>query len=970
MGKIWNTFSLFLVLCALVFLGVRAEEETEEVADLACKGFSFLTGDYVEDRNEYLLADYFKFSYLGAEIPAEIGRAFLTILNAQQRQQIWTLAGDMKPEIEEYWSSRGQLRQLFYKSLIEGAALDAKTIGNMNFLVYHHEGTIGLTKAKAFRSIYRSLTEDQKAELQALRASPQNPRIDPLNEIFPGGKDEDGLIENISEEGFAWLTGGAPNFDAFSVVYKHRLSSYFGLNKLKEENPSLTINQICATVSLSYIQVLPPFTEGILERALRVKAPLIKDFLDTYELLIVDVYSILNAESFDVELIEGVVYEYHDLVSGLDTKIALLETSTYISLGCSLNAKGFECLQQVRENINSPRCVYELTAKSQPPRSVQISEPDQELGFAEDRVSKDGVLDTVLNFDVHYYDGPIASFVTRGYDNSIPGPTMRVRRGDVMKIKLNNNLGPHSTNDPVSHNTYNYPNRTNLHTHGLHVSGDGIADNVLLSIEPGDSFDYVIEIPSDHAGGTFWYHPHRHGSTFLQVAQVASGMIIVEDEPGDVPDTIFNMVDVPLMIQHVKLTGVNNVQTIAQASTPPDELWSQNLKGYVAGTNDSAYNFVLVNGQYHPKYTMTLSQWYRFRLAFGGHSQYLYLHVNDTACEMKLLAKDGIYVADAPRPITYVLIPPGGRADVAIRCNAVGSFFLRSIGTIQADTITAELVTQVLRLDVTSPSLSPDAMKPSKYRTLSTIQPCQASAVSTLVDSELPPLDPFSAFRPQYLWDLRSLTPDDIGGRFSLSVTGGTINGIPFSPPPDYQANITIGQVHEWTLTGVGVHPLHVHINPMQIISGADDGDYYKIGDFHDTLRVLSSITNTANVRFQADRFAGNMVFHCHILPHEDLGMMGIAYINGEEGTVWVPPSSYEPPSKSDPSDNDNNKPGEDPSTVNPLSHKVFSLTVALSVCVVSVSLVAIFFGVKKAYPYLVGAKEGYSKVDSPGYQL
>src|SRR5258708_39789220 len=72
---------------------------------------------------------------------------------------------------------------------------------------------------------------------------------------------------------------------------------------------------------------------------------------------------------------------------------------------------------------------------------------------------------------------------------------------------------------------------TNLHTHGLHVSPAGNSDNVFREIPPGASFQYTFTIPPDHPSGTFWYHPHKHGSVAYQMANGMAGALIVEGGP-------------------------------------------------------------------------------------------------------------------------------------------------------------------------------------------------------------------------------------------------------------------------------------------------------------------------------------------------------------------------------------------------------------------------------------------------------
>jgi FtsP/CotA-like multicopper oxidase with cupredoxin domain len=106
-----------------------------------------------------------------------------------------------------------------------------------------------------------------------------------------------------------------------------------------------------------------------------------------------------------------------------------------------------------------------------------------------------------------------------GFDGTSPGPTLRVRPGDVLRIRLVNQLDQ----------------ATNLHTHGMHVSPQGNGDNPFVSIEPGTSFDYEIRVPADHPAGTFWYHPHHHGTVADQIFAGLAGALLVDGGPALAP---------------------------------------------------------------------------------------------------------------------------------------------------------------------------------------------------------------------------------------------------------------------------------------------------------------------------------------------------------------------------------------------------------------------------------------------------
>ena len=111
-------------------------------------------------------------------------------------------------------------------------------------------------------------------------------------------------------------------------------------------------------------------------------------------------------------------------------------------------------------------------------------------------------------------------------------PTIQVSPGISLSLKVTNNLpqSPDCDSHPKDINVPHCFNGTNLHTHGLWVSPSGNSDNVLVDIKPGTSFNYRYDISPDHPSGTFWYHPHRHGSTALQVASGMSGPLIVRGD--------------------------------------------------------------------------------------------------------------------------------------------------------------------------------------------------------------------------------------------------------------------------------------------------------------------------------------------------------------------------------------------------------------------------------------------------------
>ena len=113
----------------------------------------------------------------------------------------------------------------------------------------------------------------------------------------------------------------------------------------------------------------------------------------------------------------------------------------------------------------------------------------------------------------------LLGFNVPGSPGRSPGPTLRVRAGDTLKILLKNNMPPELVSTASrTNNGYHDFSVVNLHTHGLHVSpiapSDEVVDTVVV---PNGTHQYVYHIPDDHMGGTHWYHPHWHGAVSMYV---------------------------------------------------------------------------------------------------------------------------------------------------------------------------------------------------------------------------------------------------------------------------------------------------------------------------------------------------------------------------------------------------------------------------------------------------------------------
>ena len=406
------------------------------------------------------------------------------------------------------------------------------------------------------------------------------------------------------------------------------------------------------------------------------------------------------------------------------------------------------------------------------------------------------------------------------YNGSVPGPTLRLRAGDTLKIRLVNNL------DQV----------TNLHLHGLHVSPEGNADNVFVPVEPGSAFDYEYRLPADHPPGVYWYHPHHHGTVADQLFAGLCGAIIVED-----PVPVEASAERILVVTD---TAVDSAGTISAVSP------MERMMGREGG-------LVLVNGQSNPQFTARPGQRERWRIVNACVARYLRLRLDGQ--QLQLLGIDFGGPQD-PEAVEELLLAPGNRADLLV---------------------TAQPGNAVLRAYRYNRGSMPGMMGPGFGQRAPQEVP-DSIALATLQVSGEPAAPPAAAVAPQGLGDLRQsvvaahrqLTMAmGMGMGMGGGMGGFTINGREFDAART-DTVVTAGSVEEWTIVNASPmdHPFHLHVWPMQVIEegGRDAGT----PRWRDVVNVPAN--GRVKVRVAFEDFRGRSVYHCHILDHEDLGMMGV----------------------------------------------------------------------------------------------
>jgi len=407
-------------------------------------------------------------------------------------------------------------------------------------------------------------------------------------------------------------------------------------------------------------------------------------------------------------------------------------------------------------------------------------------------------------------------------------------------------------------------------------------DHVLVKLAPQKQLDYTINVPDDHMGGIHWYHPHTHHSTAFQAGSGLAGLILVENSNDGLPEWLEAMKKEFWMMVTVVNGGV---------LTEYSRVGGDGLKLYdneVAKTFASTYDLglIFVNQVAVPFVDLEAGEWYRFRMVFASVEQQLgiKLEAEDVAiCEMQLLAKDGIYLNEIPRKITYIHMAAGNRADFAMQCHCGDG--VQECWTKFRSEDRQHFNHKYDRQGVTPKAHVGDVLRVKVVGSAQQISP---------------QLDTATVNRPCYLQDLTSTRGQSHTLYLhaeKLDWDGKGLKDMPELPESEEDMrNEALGEVPfnsvvEVHLHGSQDHPFHLHVNPFQI-QGYDRTladelkNYYQNGDWQDT--ILAPEDNPdITIRFITDKFEGEMVAHCHTLSHEDEGMLGWLWItSGVNGGV------------------------------------------------------------------------------------
>ena len=390
---------------------------------------------------------------------------------------------------------------------------------------------------------------------------------------------------------------------------------------------------------------------------------------------------------------------------------------------------------------------------------------------------------------------------------------------------------------------------TNVHFHGLNVPPVCHQDDVLTTlIQPGSpGFQYRLQIPVSEPPGLYWYHPHVHGFTEFQVNGGAAGALIVEGMEKVRPE----------------VTGLTErVFVIRQ----------QYLVPWVPGPYQLSLNYQVAAspGAPAPIIQMQPGDKEFWRVANATIQDFMPLQVwfNGTPQKLLLIALDGYPLAE-PRSETTILVPPAGRAEFIVQAPASGvSAQFVSLAYSTGPTGNQDFEQALANIELTT------AGSAKKQEAKSTA-PAPRIAIDSLKFAGLSALTP-TATRKIYFSEEFGGTNGPI--QFYITVDGQKQKV--FEPNEKPAITTKVGAVEDWTIENHALETHDFHIHQIHFMMLEVDGKPVANQDLRDTYEIPywsgTGPYHSIKVRmdFRDPTIAGTFVFHCHILLHEDLGMM------------------------------------------------------------------------------------------------
>jgi FtsP/CotA-like multicopper oxidase with cupredoxin domain len=531
--------------------------------------------------------------------------------------------------------------------------------------------------------------------------------------------------------------------------------------------------------------------------------------------------------------------------------------------------------------------------------------PGNAVNEPEDLRSHNGVLKVELTaYDAKEKDGSIRyCFVD---ENGQESPTLRANPGDLVILTLKNDLkdfGPRSPTPAHPHMNMTEDagkeanscssgvmadDSTNLHFHGLTIPPVCHQDDVLrTSIQPNDPpFEYRFRIPQNEPPGLYWYHPHIHGFTKQQVLGGASGALIVEGiERAD--SAVAGLPERVLVIRDQDLLNPNAPPSKWEPVVPKmlfdrDGDAANTGTGFGKPAKDLSVNFVPVPYPDYPpaRIEMKPEEQQLWRVVNASGITYLNLEVlfSHKPQLLGLVAIDGVPLntVGLPRDFvdwqTHLGVPPGARVEFIIKGPAEGEPGLLVTKTVDTGAGGENDPNRALA----TITASKDAPEPA---------PELAASPEPLPPTTLPWLGSVAPVRTRRLYfSEKLLDPNNPNSATEFYITVDGQKPAPFDPKSGVP-NIVVkqGTVEDWIIENRSSELHAFHIHQLHFLLLDYRGRPVNEPFLRDTVNVpyydgkaLEYPSVKLRMDFRDPNTVGDFVYHCHLLEHEDGGMMGM----------------------------------------------------------------------------------------------
>jgi FtsP/CotA-like multicopper oxidase with cupredoxin domain len=424
-------------------------------------------------------------------------------------------------------------------------------------------------------------------------------------------------------------------------------------------------------------------------------------------------------------------------------------------------------------------------------------------------------------------------------------PVIRAAPGTRMDIRFENHMSANSSETCVDGICRNM---TNLHFHGLHVSPIAPQDDVITMMAmPGEALRYAVDIPLNQPPGLYWYHTHPHGESYQQSLDGMSGAIVIDGIERYVPEVAAMTERILVLRDLVIEKDVGAQALLSTAGVSPRRC---------GPVEDQPERIFTVNGALRPRIEIAPGEKQFWRILNASPDLYADLAVDSE--QMTVIALDGMPLAfhDPNRKsekVQHILLAPAGRAEFIVTGPQAGTRpSLRSLcvntgpdGDPNPEMVIADLVSR----DTPLHSGEPARQKATHE------QPIHRIASSAQID-KLEKSDPqFSVV-------------------FTEDKKGFYINSKRYDPNEGPMTTVTVGQYVHWRVVNQTheIHPFHIH--QVHFLFYSENGAALHRPNWLDTVNVPADGSVDLVMDFTDPIIRGMSLFHCHLLKHEDKGMM------------------------------------------------------------------------------------------------